>query len=442
MDLTEIFRLSVYAIILVAIGSIILVLMVKNKKLIQFVFFLFLLNFVLRLLLISLNEWLVFFEPKGAGERALLAFQMFFHESNYNWIDTFALQMLINIPGFLIAGESRLVLLITNAFVASIAFVFVFKVLLHVKGAKTAILGSLFISLYPAAINFSLFGLRDILIYSVIIVFIALIYAAWDCPHRTQRKLKLIAAITCSFAILSMRPELLPFLSVFLFGYIYNHYVISSKKIGNASREEVASKHALVLLMISVVVLTAAGTLYQFTLKQINRAGISPIEVINVASEARRLRSEKSTGSDSNFMSGESYAGLPWWKRWPIQTAGMIVIPFPWQVTSAPKLFAFIDSIILIYFLWRLMRKKGRANWRNKNQPEFWLVLSFLAGVLIMAMIVSNFGNAFRMRLPLMPFILLAAAVEMGQSGIIRNKINSLTAVKNNQFNQDANSYK
>jgi hypothetical protein len=46
-------------------------------------------------------------------------------------------------------------------------------------------------------------------------------------------------------------------------------------------------------------------------------------------------------------------------------------------------------------------------------------MLTFGLGILMMGLIVSNAGNAFRMRLALVPFVFCVAALSVGQARLV-----------------------
>ena len=174
---------------------------------------------------------------------------------------------------------------------------------------------------------------------------------------------------------------------------------------------------------------------YGFVTANIGAVGVSPVEIVTTYASNRYDR-ELGIGDGSHIVPANIYHAIPWYARWGLQSLGMIILPFPWLITSMPKVFAAVDSffiILMIFGFWRLRKKyivSGLINIGLRRERIFMaLFLTFFTSVGVMGFIVNNAGNAFRMRMAIFPYIaiatalLLAAVIEYRQ----RNK-NKLSA--------------
>ena len=74
-----------------------------------------------------------------------------------------------------------------------------------------------------------------------------------------------------------------------------------------------------------------------------------------------------------------------------------------------PKALAFVDSLLYLFLLWKM--------WRARHVREVrYGLLVFAVALLGMGTTVSNFGNAFRMRMVLFPIVIVAVTFALAQT--------------------------
>jgi len=213
-----------------------------------------------------------------------------------------------------------------------------------------------------------------------------------------------------------IRAELLSFAAIPLVGgYLMFRYGEKYRDMSIALVKRRARLVKFIFLILALSVVVPLG--YNFTLSQINNVGLSPAEVVEVASAARLERAADGEGGGSNYGDFETYSSYPWWARWAIQSVGMIVSPFPWQVNSIPRALAFVDSIILVLLIFQLVFSKHVLG--NRSSVSFWFFITFLIGILIMGFIIINAGNAFRMRLAALPFLFVSYVIMLEKNDLI-----------------------
>ena len=81
----------------------------------------------------------------------------------------------------------------------------------------------------------------------------------------------------------------------------------------------------------------------------------------------------------------------------------------PWLIDRVPKALAFIDSLLYMFLLWKM--------WQARHVREVrYGFLVFAVALLGMGTTVSNFGNAFRMRMVLFPIVVVAVAFAVART--------------------------
>jgi len=412
-----------YILLLFCIGILFILFLIKKKKHINFLLIFFFLSFSLRLILIFLNENLHFFAQKLATNKSII---------NYlNWItnqtiidQSFVVQTLINTPSFILFGPSRMNLLLTNAFFGAITGIIVFAYLNYIYDSKIAKYGFILFSIYPAAINFSIFGLRDILIYFFVSIYILSILSIFNKKCVEAKNISLFAF--SSICLFLLRKELLLILVFFpfiLILYKFNHIKNRIKSI-NARFLFVSLVGTLIITIICF------GGFYLYN-KIISSFGYnsftSPLKVASNIAEVRFMRSVgEEFGSGTHILPPNIYLNTNLLIRIFLQTIGMIIIPLPWLINKLPQLFALFDSIFIIFcLLWTYYGLKSHFLARSEKKVILFLLLNFLLAIFAMGFVISNAGNAFRMRLSILPYLLISASIYFGKRKISKMKYSS-----------------
>ena len=88
----------------------------------------------------------------------------------------------------------------------------------------------------------------------------------------------------------------------------------------------------------------------------------------------------------------------------------MILIPYPWLLTKVSRIYALLDSILIIHCIFLAIKGyKIRHIMESKDKHLFIsLLISFIIGTTAFGMLVNNAGNAFRMRIALAPYLFTA----------------------------------
>ena len=105
--------------------------------------------------------------------------------------------------------------------------------------------------------------------------------------------------------------------------------------------------------------------------------------------------------------------------REALQLVGFIVIPLPWQLDRLSRVLALFDTIFVIatmFAAWKALRLPAPpsvvARRREDMLREFslGLLISFALGWLGYGLLVTDSGNAFRLRLSVEPFLLFGTS--------------------------------
>ena len=163
----------------------------KNSKEMGFISFLFASSFIGKLVLLYINLELEIFEERFAGSRALELFSYYFEGNKLgsidfiNTIQNFWPQMILSFAGLKFFGVNQINLNITNCFLSSILGCLLFNTVKNIFTRKQALFFATVISFYPAVINYSIFGLRDIAIY-----FFEVFYVVFFVKIFSRKKIK------------------------------------------------------------------------------------------------------------------------------------------------------------------------------------------------------------------------------------------------------------
>lgn len=416
-----------YFLFLLSFGICLVIIIIKNKKNIEFLLPLFFVSLAFRAILIFLNENLNIFASKLASNRSLNIFLEWIGNQNFSFsiIDRpFFFQTLINTPGFYLFGPSRNNLLLTNAFIGAFTGIVVFAYLRHLFGQKIAKYGFILFSIYPAAINFSFSGLRDILIYFFIAINILSILGLSISNRRIGKIILNFSVFSLSFiCIKSLRYEILPIIIFLPALLLLNKSQIIRKKIKNVNVKFIFTASVGVI----IIVLICFSFFYVYnkaTAKIGYKSLVSPKEIASNFAEARFKRPvEKEFGAGSHILAPQIYLKTNFLIRSALQTLGMIIIPFPWLITDLTMFLALFDSIFVIFCLfWTCKGVRSYFIEKIDRNIILFLLLNFFFAILAMGLVVSNAGNAFRMRLSIMPYLLIGTSIYLGKSKFLKKK--------------------
>ncbi len=136
----------------------------------------FQISFWFRISLVILNDNLNFFVQKYASDFSIGLmdqkggiFALFTGSNTFSFANLtsmkFFLEALMNLPAVRVFQDSTVMLNATNAFVGAAAGLVVFAYMRRLFNERIGTFALLVASIYPAALNFSFFALRDIIIY-------------------------------------------------------------------------------------------------------------------------------------------------------------------------------------------------------------------------------------------------------------------------------------
>lgn len=386
-----------------------------SNKITNFAVFTFVAGFGLRLALIAVNESLGIFAPKFQGDLSLGLFNFEILQKQ-DILGTlwhpFAGQVVWNLPAWTLFGPSRMALLTSNAAAGALVGPTVAVLVCSAIGVRSSAQLAVLLSVSLSCINFSIFGLRDPLIMLAAAILAASIVR---CFIHGGTRANIITLLGSSACIIWLRPELAYVILCVLLLPIGDKYLNAVEKAANSQRY----MRLTIALTIPIVLVTgvAAVVALKVAASNINAASANPMHIAGEESDRRFARhSGGPFGGGSHLAGGATYSNLPVHIRVPIQVVGLVVLPFPWQVRSPARLFAFMDSIMLLGMIaatmWCLFSKRKRQIIPHKAwRVSFWLLCLFAIGILGMGLIVSNAGNGFRMRIAVLPFLYVATGV-------------------------------
>lgn len=316
---------------------------------------------VFLIVLASANFEYEIIDQKFASE---FAFTIYSGEQAERSTSGFVLQYVYCLPAFII----------TNAWwsaigtnIAAVVLVFV------VVAARNYTLA--FAVFAPAVINFAIFSLRDPLI-GVLFFFIALTMTTPDLTKKWGSQA--LSAI----AFIFVRPENIAILAS-------AHGVALARKY----RRKVWLPFFLIFFAgLAVVVLPYVPRLLGLSFS--GSIFDLPLAISNFY-EARATRWGEELGGGSNILDGRlpEYSFLT---RYPIQITSFFILPLPMDLNSPQLGLATIDSVIFCWLTWKF----------HKSAPTPVIIL-FWCYVMMTALFMNNYGNAFRIRMPAY-FIMIA----------------------------------
>lgn len=370
------------------------------------VFFLVLIAVLLRFFICVINISFNIFEPKLAGETSVILYENFINNGILPFASTFLVQMLLSVP-FLAIETSLTGLIIANNFWSVLFVVYGFSLLADILEKKAFLVAFILALFFPNFLNFSMFGLRDPLVYALVIVFIASSLAL-------NNKFKihfLIATVLSVLLIASLRPEMLAPLMLLPSLLVLNS-VKSSNIFRSFSKSELLAILSIAYVLIFIFVISLAYYVYILGISAIGYSSVViPTQVIDEFVTARYDRQFAGTGGDSAIeFFGIQIVSMPIYLRPVFSFFSMLLIPFPWLIQSVSEIFAFVDSLLVIALTYGVFKLRNNAGLTLVQDRSKILLLVFFAGMIIIGLFMVNFGNAFRMRLALMPIIILSFA--------------------------------
>lgn len=313
------------------------------------------------LVLAYLNEIYVFIEEKPAS---VVAYQMY-REGRESL--TFIVQYaLVYLPFLLLDFEQSAHAL--NVAIHGIFVLYAVQFLFVGSIGKYAWI----IFVYPAYLNFSLFGFRDPII-NLLMLFFVLSYLYFG-----KRKHIAVSSII-ALLVIGLRPEL----TMIILGFLMLQVFLDSKG------------------SIRMLLIFAGGALLYLMLKFLPLAfGLSPtgsivanIDLVATLGETRGLRAVGKEGSDSLILGGALY-NFSFYMRYPIQIAASFISPLPHEIKGAAFALSFLESLYFCFIAYMAYRAS------KHNEYSRYLFLCGMIYMLLQAMFATNYGNVLRMRYP------------------------------------------
>lgn len=422
MDITGTSLIILCYWVLLGIGLLLLVgASFSGRSLLGFAIVLFLANFLVRFLVIGANETVHFLAPKVQWDYGIRKFYEYHNAGNLKGLllEPFGAQVLWNLPVWAFNAPSRYSLLLSNATAGALAGPLAGLMIHTVTSRKTAVLTAVLFSVYLGMFNFSIFCLRDPLLVlantTLACMIVRMGFGAWG-----LRELLFVALGT--YFSLWLRPEQF-FIILFVLGLPVSAYYIGLFRRRANRRRSIATALLLLLPISAFGIASILGATYVAS-ANIGKTTFNPVDIAGEHAEERFSRhTDSDFGSGSHVIDTQTYTQLPIYVRVPIQVVGLIVLPFPWQVDNAEKLLAFVDSLTLLLMMWVATRYFFARRLPSSHQ---WIVAAlmatFLIGVLGMGVVVSNAGNGFRMRVSIVPFLIVASAMALTQRSIVLNQ--------------------
>ena len=373
----------------------------------------FVVNYLVRTIAIFINETNHFFAPKVQWRYGIGIYEKYMLTGDYVGLlfEPFGAQVLWNLPVWAFADADRSSLLLSNAAAGALAGSLAGLMVRSITSQRVAITVMVLFSLYLGAFNFSLFGLRDPLL--------ALANAVVACVVLRfgfgQRGIQELFAGALGLGVgLWLRPEQF-FIVVFILGLPVAAYYLG---LFRRRRQRQRNLMTAILLWFPLLGICLAAVLAATLVagKNIGTNTFNPVQIAEENAEDRFSRHlDSEFGAGSNIVDHQTYQNMPTYIRIPVQITGLILLPFPWQIKNAEQLLAFADSLFLIGLLFLSFRFILK---RSSIESGRWVVIALLATFLIgicgMGFVVSNAGNGFRMRISVVPFLMVAAGLALG----------------------------
>ncbi len=357
-----------------------------------------------RCLLYLGNYVLDVFPPKFANDWGLfwVEYNLLGNES-VPTADSFAVQGLLIAPIYAFLSDPILAAYAVNVAAYTLAGYAIGRFALLVTTPNRAALIFLAFSIFPAGNYFVMFGLRDPVILAATTMFFCGLgrYLIGHSRYSMNPETVIGAVI-----MLASRPELAVV-------FVPSIGLIAMAVAGRKYRGSAAKQMRPALYMLATLILIpVAWVSYQAAVADVGfeEAGITPIlEVYGEARYERQFSDKDMSGDESPIIPPDLYGRLPLPARIAMQTAGMLVLPFPWLIDRVTKALSFLDSLLYLFLLWKM--------WQARHVREVrYGFLVFAVALLGMGTTVSNFGNAFRMRMVLFPIVVVAVAFAVART--------------------------
>jgi hypothetical protein len=434
-----------YVLALAALGGAFAYLVCPTRRDAVNVAIFFQVSFWFRAGLVILNNNLNFFVQKYAsdfsiglmdqkgGLLAMFAGNNAFSVGNLTSLKFF-LEALINLPAVRIFEDSTVMLNFTNAFIGAVTGIVVFAYSRRMFNERIATFGLLIASLYPAALNFSFFALRDIIIYFFLLTNI--FSFAWVMLRRDYRLLNWFIYFASFFCCVLLRMTFTPFLAVLPGWFIFRWAWRQAMRESGYTRRIFFAMVTAAMLTVSGGAALLAG--YFLVLHQVGITSLVTPDVLLQDYASQRAQrgttgNEYSpaagTGAASEYLPIALYNRIPWFARATVQIVGFIELPYPWQWTGVSRILALLDSVFVwigMFWVWKLNRMLKLA-WQRRGPPlpdvlkqynlptlhrlSIALMLAFVASWIGFGLLVSDAGNAFRMRVSVEPFLVFGATI-------------------------------
>jgi hypothetical protein len=304
--------------------------------------------------LASLNFELDIIEQKFASE---FAYDLYVGRDSLRKSEGFVLQYILCWPAFFL----------TDVWWAAIGVNVAAMGLLYAYIASFNRSLGLFI-LAPAIVNFSMFSLRDPLIGIVFFIIAVTI----SNPDPVKRMMKQFGA-TVLFTLI--RPEnILIVVGAHMYD-LFKRYRKSWWAI-LAIPVVLVGGYIGILMIPRVLGINFSGSVFDLPL------------VLSEFYDRRSNRWDASDGGGSNILGGR-LSDIPFMFRYPIQILSFFMLPLPIDLNKPALALAAIDSCVFFY----LFRKFHKG-------ADTRVVILFWCYVLMVSLFMSNYGNAFRLRMP------------------------------------------
>ncbi|HTQ14278.1 MAG TPA: glycosyltransferase family 39 protein [Rhizomicrobium sp.] len=347
----------------------------------------------------------------------------------------FVLEAVVNMPAVHIFEDSSVMLNYTNAFIGAASALSVFAYLRRLFNERVATFGLLIASLYPAAINFSFFGLRDVFIYFFLLMNV--FSFAWLVLRRDHRMLNWFIYIVSFVCCTIMRVTFIVFIVVPP-GWFILQWLLSQARVVKSlyTRLFAGIVAAIVIAIVSGVGMLAG---YFIVVHQVTGADtlVAPTVLFQDYEENRAARgstlsefaAQQGQGTNSIYLPLNIYQKLPIVIRIPLQLFAFIEIPLPWQLNAVSRILALFDTIFVVTLMWWAVRaqfmfrnahlKRGpplprvldQYSKKKLRRLSFAFCLAFVGAWFGFGVLVSDAGNAFRMRLSVVPFAVFGASI-------------------------------
>ncbi|MGH6870087.1 MAG: hypothetical protein ACREHE_01160 [Rhizomicrobium sp.] len=347
----------------------------------------------------------------------------------------FVLEAVLNMPAVHIFEDSSVMLNYTNAFIGAASALAVFAYLRRLFNERIATYGLILASIYPAAINFSFFGLRDIIIYFFLLMNV--FSFSWLILRRDHRVLNWTIYLISFFCCTIMRVTFIVFILVPP-GWFILQWLISQARV---VKDLYTRMFAGLVAGVAILIVTAVGTMagYFLVVHQVTGADtlVAPTVLFQDYEEDRASRgsnlSEFATqagqGTNSIYLPLNVYQKLPFPARVSLQLFAFIEIPLPWQLNAVSRMLALFDTIFVVSLMYWAMRAHqmfrrahtGRGpplpqvldqySKKKLRRLSFALALAFVGAWFGFGVLVSDAGNAFRMRLSVVPFAVFGGSI-------------------------------